>query len=110
MAEKTTSSGISFTGLLTIVFITLKLTNYIDWSWWWVLSPIWVTLGLVLIILIFYLIVKTISDRKAFKKYKQMRENGEYPKSGFMKRIEEAQRLNEERLNKQSSCQQQPTK
>ena len=38
-----TSGGIGFTGLLTIVFITLKLTGYIDWSWWWVLSPIWIS-------------------------------------------------------------------
>lgn len=35
------SGGISFLGLLTIVFIVLKLTNYISWSWWWVLAPIW---------------------------------------------------------------------
>ena len=35
------SGGIGFTGLLTIVFIVLKLTNYIDWSWLWVLSPLW---------------------------------------------------------------------
>lgn len=36
MAENTSSrsSGIGFTGLLTIVFITLKLTHVIDWSWW----------------------------------------------------------------------------
>lgn len=33
------SGGCGFFGLLTIVFITLKLTGYIDWSWWWVLSP-----------------------------------------------------------------------
>lgn len=33
------SGGIDFFGLLTIVFIVLKLTHYIDWSWWWVLSP-----------------------------------------------------------------------
>lgn len=36
------SGGIGFVGLLTIVFITLKLTEVIDWSWWWVLSPIWI--------------------------------------------------------------------
>lgn len=35
-------SSIGFPGLLAIVFITLKLTGYIDWSWWWVLSPIWI--------------------------------------------------------------------
>jgi len=33
--------GVGFFGLLTIVFITLKLTNVIGWSWWWVLSPLW---------------------------------------------------------------------
>lgn len=37
------SNGIGFPGLLTIVFIALKLTGYIDWSWWWVLSPMWIT-------------------------------------------------------------------
>ena len=36
-----TSSGIGFGGLLAVLFIGLKLTNYIDWSWWWVLSPLW---------------------------------------------------------------------
>jgi len=42
MSTTTSSSGgIGFCGLLTIVFITLKLTNVIAWSWWWVLSPIW---------------------------------------------------------------------
>lgn len=42
------SGGIGFCGLLTIVFITLKLTGFIDWSWLWVLAPIWIPLGLVL--------------------------------------------------------------
>ena len=31
---------IGFIGILTIVFIVLKLTDYIDWSWFWVLSPV----------------------------------------------------------------------
>lgn len=37
------SGGVGFVGLLTILFIALKLTGYIAWSWWWVLSPIWTT-------------------------------------------------------------------
>ena len=37
------SGGIGFGGLLTVLFIGLKLTGYIDWSWWWVLSPIWIS-------------------------------------------------------------------
>ncbi|MBL8584678.1 MAG: hypothetical protein JNL61_20930 [Rhizobiaceae bacterium] len=45
------SGGIGFVGLLTILFIGLRLTNYIDWSWWWVLSPIWICAALVCSIL-----------------------------------------------------------
>ena len=33
--------GISFLGLLAIIFIVLKLTGQITWSWWWVLAPLW---------------------------------------------------------------------
>jgi len=41
---------IGFGGLLTLIFITLKLTNFIDWSWLWVLSPIWIPLVLIVIL------------------------------------------------------------
>lgn len=41
--------GIGFTKLLTIVFIVLKLTHYIDWSWWWVLSPLWIEFGIAIL-------------------------------------------------------------
>ena len=34
--------SIGFIGLLTVLFIGLKLTGLIDWSWWWVLCPIWI--------------------------------------------------------------------
>jgi hypothetical protein len=57
MSNNTSSSssgGIGFMGLLTIVFIVLKLTGYIDWSWWWVLSPLWV--GLALLVLVFLIL------------------------------------------------------
>lgn len=39
-SSSSTNGGIGFFGLLTIVFIVLKLTGYIDWSWFWVLSPL----------------------------------------------------------------------
>ena len=53
------SGNIGFVGLLTIAFIVLKLTNYINWSWWWVLSPIWITAVLLIIILgSFYIYVE----------------------------------------------------
>lgn len=44
------SGGIGFAGLLTIVFIVLKLCGVISWSWLWVLSPIWISFGLALIL------------------------------------------------------------
>lgn len=53
------SGGIGFTGLLTIVFIVLKLLGVIKWSWVWVLSPIWISLILVLI-LVFITIIAIV--------------------------------------------------
>jgi len=47
------SGGIGFLGALTLLFIGLKLTGYIDWSWWWVLSPIWIPLTFVLLLIPF---------------------------------------------------------
>lgn len=51
------SGGIGFLGLLAIVFIVLKLTGYIAWSWWWVLAPIWIPVILVpfILLLVFWL-------------------------------------------------------
>lgn len=46
------SGGIGFTGVLQIILIVLKLCNVINWSWWWVLSPIWITLLLIVIVII----------------------------------------------------------
>lgn len=44
-----TPRGIGFIDLLTVVFIILKLTKVITWSWWWILSPMWITFSLLLI-------------------------------------------------------------
>ena len=52
-SNSSTSGGIGFTGLLTIVFIVLKLCNAIDWSWWWVIAPIWIPIAIAVILLVF---------------------------------------------------------
>jgi hypothetical protein len=44
MADNNTSSGIGLGSILFIVFLVLKLTGTIDWSWWWVTSPLWIPL------------------------------------------------------------------
>ena len=51
MSNNTSSNSIGFTTLLLLVFIILKLCKVIEWSWWWVLSPLWISLLLILVVL-----------------------------------------------------------
>ena len=65
MASQSSSGGIGFVGLLTIVFIVLKLTNVIAWSWWWVLSPLWISAALfVLFLLVGFIILWIVEARR----------------------------------------------
>ena len=57
MMSRSNGQGIGFAGLLTIVFIVLKLLDKIDWSWWLVLSPIWVNVCLVLLVLLVSVVI-----------------------------------------------------
>lgn len=59
MSESSGSAGgIGFTGLLAILFIALKLTGVIAWSWLWVLSPIWIPVAAVLLIVVAVALVR----------------------------------------------------
>ena len=62
------SGGIGFLGLLTILFIGLKLTGYITWSWWWVLAPLWlglvVVLGFIALIFLIAFAWAWVTDKK----------------------------------------------
>ena len=64
MSDKSSASsgGIGFCGLLTIVFIVLKLLGKITWSWVWVLSPLWIVWAICLIILLIFGIIKLFTD------------------------------------------------
>lgn len=55
--SSSTSGGIGFFGMLAILFIGLKLANYIDWSWWWVLAPLWLPLSVAVFILLIFAII-----------------------------------------------------
>lgn len=58
--------GPGFWGWLTILFIGLKLTGFINWSWWWVLAPMWIGLaifGFILILGAIVLGIVHIADR-----------------------------------------------
>lgn len=52
MSKDTNNGGIGFTGLLTLLFIGLKLAGVIDWPWLWVLSPAWISTIVVAVIII----------------------------------------------------------
>lgn len=49
--NKSTGGGIGFVGLLQIAFIVLRLCGVIKWSWLWVLSPIWISVALIALII-----------------------------------------------------------
>jgi hypothetical protein len=61
-SSSSSSGGISFSGLLQILFIGLKLTGYINWPWWQVLLPTWIGLGFVTIFLIIFAILAVYSS------------------------------------------------
>lgn len=56
MASSSSSSGIGFFSMLTILFVGLKLTGNVAWSWWWVLSPSLIPLALLLSFLLVLLV------------------------------------------------------
>lgn len=73
MSTQTTSGGnggIGFVGVLTIVFVVLKLTDNIDWSWWWVLSPIWISalIAIAIFTLVFFVFLGSDIRRDRRKK------------------------------------------
>ena len=72
------SGGIGFCGLLTIVFVTLKLCKVIAWSWWWILAPMWIPLTLVLSIIglgLIGVLIGSIVDKIQIKRRRKKREH-----------------------------------
>ena len=61
---KNGSISIGFSGILFIVFLILKLTNVIAWSWWWVTAPLWITIALNILIIISNSLFQFIIHRK----------------------------------------------
>ena len=61
MKDSERSGGIGFMGLLVLLFIGLKLTNYIAWSWWWVLAPMWILVSIACAILAFLGVIAIVA-------------------------------------------------
>lgn len=64
MNNKVTIGNGWFASVLGLIFITLKLTGVITWSWWWVLSPFWIPVA---IFLVAFLVIITIAFIKTYK-------------------------------------------
>lgn len=83
----TTRSGIriGFVGILTIVLVVLKAFKLIDWSWLWVLSPLWISTSIVLGIIVIMLVISIIMgcvERGKSRKLRKKREK-HYKNTGF---------------------------
>jgi hypothetical protein len=61
--SKSSSSGLGIGTILFLIFMVLKLTNYIDWSWWWVTAPLWIPLLLILGVLAVLGVLFLIKDK-----------------------------------------------
>ena len=63
-SENKQSTEIGLTGLTFLIFLTLKLTNNIDWSWWWVTAPLWGWIPLVSLVIIAAVLVAWVKDKR----------------------------------------------
>ncbi len=81
--KQTTSNGLGLCTVLFLIFMTLKLTGNIAWSWWWVAAPIWIPWGLVISLVTLALIATGIvglvsaigAKRRGTKKMEAMADN-----------------------------------
>lgn len=84
--EVKSSGGVSFAGLLFLLFLGLKLTHQIDWSWWWVTAPLWGPVALLLgfVIVVLFIAFSIAGVALLFGKKVNLKEG---IKAGFNNRI-----------------------
>ena len=56
--------------ILFIVFLILRLCKVIDWSWWWVTSPLWIMALFVIMVMILYVIIGVLMELRKYRKRK----------------------------------------
>ena len=72
--DNSPSGGVGFASLLAIAFIVLKLCHVIDWSWWWVLSPLWIGVFLAVVVLGIAFFLADRDERRQKKRAKELQE------------------------------------
>ena len=61
--KSASSGGFGLSGSVFLIFLTLKLTGHIAWSWWWVAAPLWCPVAVVVAIVIVAIPIMLIADR-----------------------------------------------
>jgi len=116
--SKSSSGGVGFAGLLTIAFVVLKLCKVIDWSWWWIVSPMLISIGAALLVLgsigVYYFFI-AYKEKKALARRNKERDavlqqiqdiaselseniNKPDPKSKWQQRLEQMQEQQKSRI------------
>jgi len=56
--------GLDVGTILTIVFVVLKLCGVINWAWIWVLSPLWISAAITIVLIILLIVIAKIKERQ----------------------------------------------
>lgn len=74
-----------FLSLLLLLFVALKLTGYIAWSWWWVLAPFWIPLGFALLAGLVVFVLSRFESPEA-RAAREIRDYGDALRKHFFRR------------------------
>ncbi len=72
----TVSCGISLPTALFLIFLVLKLVGVIDWSWWWVTAPLWISVGLCIATILISIVVLLIMHAMQVHRVNKLRKRG----------------------------------
>lgn len=72
-AGNASGGGLGFGTVLFLIFLVLKLVGVIDWSWWWVTSPLWISAALTVLIIAGVFLYYYVTDVKLERRIKKLR-------------------------------------
>ncbi len=61
---KNSDAGLGLGSVLQVIFIVLKLCGLIDWSWWWVMSPTWISIGILIVGFVVIVFARFFLDKR----------------------------------------------
>lgn len=58
--KKVSKKGVSYSGVLFLIFLVLKLTKVITWSWWWITAPLWGGIAILIAFIVLFILIKVL--------------------------------------------------